>query len=101
MSWYKHISRDESAEDPGGGGGGRRLLLCYTFVLYQMRPLSIIWHEFEQSQAEDVSETCIYSTRISGHFAPFILVGSALCLGPPALGMDRVEQVVGVGVAVI
>ena len=46
------------------------------------------------------TDTLLYLTRILGLFVPFILVGSALRLGPPALRMDRVEQVVGVGVAV-
>ena len=51
-------------------------------------------------QTHGHTDTLLYITRISGLFTPFILVGSALCLRPPALGMDRVEQVVGVGVAV-
>ena len=57
-------------------------------------------HTQTHTQTDTHTDTLLYITRISGRFAPFILVGSVLRLGPPALGMDRVEQVVGVGVAV-
>ena len=51
---------------------------------------------------EDISTKLFHfnSTRISGRFVPFILVRSPLRLGPSALGMDKVEQVVGVGVPI-
>ena len=44
------------------------------------------------TQTDTLTLSFIYSTRISGRFAPFILVRSPLRLGPSALGMDKVEQ---------
>ena len=46
------------------------------------------------TQTHTQTDSLLYITRISGRFVPFILVGSPLRLGPGALGMDRVEQVV-------
>ena len=49
--------------------------------------VGLVWHSHTAT-----AHCALYITRISGRFAPFILVGSPLRLGPPALGMDRVEQ---------